>query len=233
MRNPFKRLWERLTFVPDDEEAVILPEQDEEAQKLVEYINSEWERRKEERRPFELQWRLNQNFLTGNQYCDIDAVLGDVVDYEPPYEWMQAEVYNHLAPINMTRLAKLGRVQPGLSVRPATSDNADQAAAKMSTQLLKGFASALDLNRLIREAEAWNEVCGTVLIKTTWNPRAGRMLGMMAGQSGEKAVFEGDLMPVVVPAFEFYPDSVNHPEWPQPFVKAGQPYHSETKYIFK
>jgi aldose 1-epimerase len=32
---------------------------------------------------------------------------------------------------------------------------------------------------------------------------------------------------------QFYPDSVNHPEWPQPFVKAGQPYHSETKYIFK
>ena len=31
---------------------------------------------------------------------------------------------------------------------------------------------------------------------------------------------------------QFYPDSVNHPEWPQPFVKAGQPYHSETKYTF-
>ena len=32
---------------------------------------------------------------------------------------------------------------------------------------------------------------------------------------------------------EFYPDSINHPEWPQPFVKAGQRYHSQTKYIFK
>ena len=31
---------------------------------------------------------------------------------------------------------------------------------------------------------------------------------------------------------QYYPDSVNHPEWPQPFVKAGQPYHSETKYRF-
>lgn len=31
---------------------------------------------------------------------------------------------------------------------------------------------------------------------------------------------------------QFYPDSVNHPEWPQPFVKAGHPYHSETKYRF-
>ncbi len=31
---------------------------------------------------------------------------------------------------------------------------------------------------------------------------------------------------------EYYPDAINHPEWPQPFTKAGQHYHSETKYSF-
>jgi aldose 1-epimerase len=31
---------------------------------------------------------------------------------------------------------------------------------------------------------------------------------------------------------QFYPDSVNHPEWRQPFTKAGTPYHSETLYQF-
>jgi len=31
---------------------------------------------------------------------------------------------------------------------------------------------------------------------------------------------------------QFYPDSVNHPEWIQPFTKAGTPYHSETSYRF-
>ena len=31
---------------------------------------------------------------------------------------------------------------------------------------------------------------------------------------------------------QFFPDSVNHPEWKQPFVKAGEKYHSETKYCF-
>lgn len=31
---------------------------------------------------------------------------------------------------------------------------------------------------------------------------------------------------------QFYPDSVNHPEWPQPFVKAGTHYHSRTKFHF-
>lgn len=31
---------------------------------------------------------------------------------------------------------------------------------------------------------------------------------------------------------QFYPDSVNHPEWNQPFTKAGERYHSETLYRF-
>ena len=31
---------------------------------------------------------------------------------------------------------------------------------------------------------------------------------------------------------QYYPDSVNHPEWVQPIFKAGERYHSETKYIF-
>ena len=32
---------------------------------------------------------------------------------------------------------------------------------------------------------------------------------------------------------QYYPNAVNHPEWPQPFTKAGEHYHTETKYIFK
>ncbi len=31
---------------------------------------------------------------------------------------------------------------------------------------------------------------------------------------------------------QFYPDSLNHPEWPQPFTKAGEAYHSVTKFKF-
>lgn len=31
---------------------------------------------------------------------------------------------------------------------------------------------------------------------------------------------------------QFYPDSLHHPQWPQPITKAGVPYHSETEYRF-
>lgn len=200
----FKDMLKRLLFVPETEEYEIAPEQGEAADALVKYIKDEYERRKEERRPHELQWRLNQNFLAGNQFCDIDAVMGDIVETEPVYDWMSAETYNHLAPIISTRLAKLGRVQPGMSVRPATSDNDDLQAAKMSGQLLKGLAAAHGMNNIVREAEAWCEICGTVLLKTVWSKDAGRPVGMVDG----RLVREGDLEVTVVPAYEFYPDSV-------------------------
>lgn len=31
---------------------------------------------------------------------------------------------------------------------------------------------------------------------------------------------------------QFFPDSVNHPEWKQPFTRAGERYHSVTRYKF-
>lgn len=31
---------------------------------------------------------------------------------------------------------------------------------------------------------------------------------------------------------QHYPDAVHHPQWPQPVVKAGEKYFSETKYVF-
>lgn len=32
---------------------------------------------------------------------------------------------------------------------------------------------------------------------------------------------------------QYYPDSVNHPEWPQPITKAGERYRSTTRFIFR
>lgn len=31
---------------------------------------------------------------------------------------------------------------------------------------------------------------------------------------------------------QHYPDSVNHPEWPQPFLKPGEKYDTKTVYKF-
>ena len=50
-------------------------------------------------------------------------------------------------------------------------------------------------------------------------------------EMGKRGVHYGDGAGVCLET-QFYPDSVNHPEWPQPFTKAGERYHSETIYKF-
>ena len=57
---------------------------------------------------------------------------------------------------------------------------------------------------------------------------AGNYLGAEEGKDGVVYVNRSGICLET----QYYPDSVNHPEWPQPFVKAGERYHSETEYRF-
>lgn len=50
-------------------------------------------------------------------------------------------------------------------------------------------------------------------------------------ETGKGGVHYGDGGGVCLET-QYYPDSVNHPEWPQPFVRAGERYHSETIFKF-
>lgn len=49
--------------------------------------------------------------------------------------------------------------------------------------------------------------------------------------TGKNGTFYGKRSGVCLET-QFAPNSVNHSEWPQPFVKAGVPYHSETRFQF-
>lgn len=51
------------------------------------------------------------------------------------------------------------------------------------------------------------------------------------GITGKTGIFYPDRSAVCLET-QYYPDAVHHPHWPQPVVKAGEKYLSETKYIF-
>ena len=55
--------------------------------------------------------------------------------------------------------------------------------------------------------------------------------GNFLNETGKGGVYYGKRSGVALET-QFAPDSVHHPEWPQPFVKAGEKYHSETVYRF-
>jgi len=52
------------------------------------------------------------------------------------------------------------------------------------------------------------------------------------GETGKDGVVYGKCSGICLET-QYYPDSINHPEWAQPVTKAGEPYHSQTRYIFK
>ena len=195
----------RLSHI-DPVEGIPEIEQSDEVRELVGEIKNAFERRKEERRPFELQWRLNQNFLRGNQYCDVVEETGEISDYPTTYDHEMRSVYNQLAPIAETRLSKLARVQPGLTVRPVTSDTDDVTTAKVSTRLLSGVYATANMKQKGFEANTWAEYTGGVFFKTVWNPYAGRIVGYREN----KPVYEGDVSVTVIPYYEMFPDSSYH-----------------------
>ena len=74
-------------------------------------------------------------------------------------------------------------------------------------------------------------VSGRTMAVSTDLPGVQFYAGNFLDLTGKGGVYYGKRSGIALET-QYYPDSVNHPEWPQPFVKAGQRYHSETKYKF-
>ena len=169
---------------------------------IVKEVKQDFEERRQKRRPVELAWRLNMNFLMGNQYASITPT-GDIDDYGRQYYWQEREVYNHIAPIVETRLAKLTRVKSGVSIRPKTSDECDVQSAKFATAILQSIMEENCFSALLQKANGWAETCGSVFYKIAWNNEKGKKF-ILDG----KPVYDGDVDITVCPPFEIYPENL-------------------------
>ena len=172
-------------------------------EEIVNEILEEFERRKIERKPFERQWQVNLNFVVGNQFCSVDG-LGNTCNFDSDFEWQEKQAYNYLATMYESRLAKLARVRPKMTVLPSTSEEKDIKSAKVSKCILKSVEHKLSLSNLIAKATKWSELCGTSFYKIVWDANSGRVVGQ--NEKGEK-IREGDVSVAVCPPFEIYPDN--------------------------
>ncbi|MCQ2602437.1 MAG: hypothetical protein MJ193_00775, partial [Clostridia bacterium] len=156
---------------------------------------------RELRRPLELNWRLNMNFVIGNQFAEISA-RGDIEEYGKQYFWQSREVYNHIAPIVETRLSKLGKVKAKASVRPTSPDDADIASASLSTKVLSAVQEENKFSELLSTANAWSEVTGTAFYKIVWDSEKGNPIDK------DGKIKEGDISITVCPPFEIFPENL-------------------------
>ncbi len=172
---------------------------------VVASVRDDYEGRVEARRQFEAQWQLNANFVIGNQYCRI-GVNGDVEDCERDYYWQEREVFNHIATILETRVAKLSRVRPKMTVLPASGDDNDVKAAAVSGKILSSACSRLNLSEIIARATMWSELTGTAFYKLGWDENAGKRVG--EDEHG-KPIYEGEIVIDVCPPYEVLPDTLS------------------------
>ncbi len=196
---------------------------------IVSELKADLKARQEERRPYELSWLLNINFLIGNQNSYISS-RGAIDEHGRLFPWESREVFNHIAPIIESRLAKLSRVRPSMTVMPTGSEQSDIEVAKLSKSILDCVASEKNLSKIVSDATIWSEVTGTAFYKIFWNENAGVMIdkdnlinknspnydilskkfdeiSRKLQKNSNKNITMGDAEIVAVSPFEIFPDS--------------------------
>lgn len=158
-------------------------------QSLIASIKEDFQRRQEERAHLEAQWMLNINFMAGNQHTVIAPNL-DIVEQTKRFYWEENEVYNHIAPIVESRLAKFTRVNSAVVVRPSSADEKDVESARLSTKIIEATLHDNDFIKLSSNANFWAELTGTVFYHLTWDKE----------QKSVKLK--------VCPSYEIYPDNL-------------------------
>ena len=177
-------------------------------QKLVAEIVADFERRREARRSVESEWMLNMNFFGGNQYCDVSP-FGGLVEEDKRYYWQSRRVFNHIAPTIESRIAKLERLCPTLTVRAFSDEDGDVKAAKLATGVLKYVEARTGFYDVVSKVTTWAEVCGCAFYKVVWDEKGGRQV--CVDENGTP-VYEGEVSVSGVSPFEIYPDALNAEE---------------------
>lgn len=169
---------------------------------IVDSINSDFKNRQELRKPFELGWELNMNFYLGNQYTYISN-SAELLDIEKNFFWENREVYNHIAPIIESRLAKLGKFKPEFEINNQSQSDEDLNSSKITKLILENSLKKNNIKNIIDTATHWSEITGTSFYKITWDSEIGSHIGIL----DDKVINSGDVKIAACSPFEIYPDS--------------------------
>ncbi len=178
-------------------------EKDKYLEQLIVDVENDFLKRQQERIRYERQWELNLNFLMGNQYCDIGR-RGEIESDDKTFYWQSRSVFNHIAPIIESRLAKFSNVLPVVGVRPTSDDDKDVASASLSEKIVSEVFKRCEIEKVVKQATMWSETCGTAFYKVVWNNFGGQKMGEMDG----KDVYEGDVEILAISPFEIFPENL-------------------------
>lgn len=206
----------------DDDEDKTVVDTDDDGNELykediIEKVLSELEKRRSQRSALETQWRLNANFLVGNQYCDVNPYSRDIEQLEPVYDWLERETFNQIAPLIDTRIANLKKINYRMKVKPRTNELDDMAKADVSTSILQFLQTSSNFDMKKNTAIQWNELCGNCFWLSWWDKDKGEEYAnetiIDIDDNGkerryERAFYQGDLEYGLITPYEVFPESI-------------------------
>ncbi len=178
-------------------------EKDKFYEEIAEAVLQDFEERQKTRLKHERQWELNMDFFAGKQYSAINS-KDEIFSVGKTYYWQGREVFNHIAPIMESRMARLERVEPLIAVRPKTDDDSDVRSANVEEKLLQSVFEKQNLKETVKKVTGWSETCGTGFYKIVWNNKGGAKIGEL----GKEDVYEGEVEIIPVSPFEIFPDNL-------------------------
>ncbi len=203
---------EEREFIDVDDEGHRLYKED-----IIANILEELDKRRSERSALENQWRLNANFLVGNQYCEFNPYSREIEQLEPVYDWLERETFNQIAPLIDTRIANLKKINYRMKVKPRTNELDDFAKAETSTTILQYLQTSSDFDTKKNTAIQWNELCGNCFWLSWWDKDKGEKyateIKAETDENGivskfEQAYYQGDLEYGLITPYEVYPESI-------------------------
>ena len=137
---------------------------------LVKEVIADFLRRQKERLSLERMWELCLNFANGKQFMYLTPRL-EMQEKEKEHFWEERQVFNHIAPIIETRLAKLSKIHPIFAVKGEGGETlikGSQATALKDTEnkLIRIFERE-NLREAVSIATSWSEITGTAFYKIT------------------------------------------------------------------
>jgi hypothetical protein len=146
-----------------------------EAQKLVAWVQSEWQKAKTSRTQKQLQWFHNMAMFYGHHW--VEQTRGTFPDeYRDKLFTPRKPYYHQRKTINRTRayvrweMSKMLSSFPTAQAIPASSEDEDQRAAFAAEQAWTSISEAKRLRQHMSRAIWWTIVTGNGFIKTHWDP---------------------------------------------------------------
>jgi hypothetical protein len=200
--------------LPEDGLNIETFRESKEAQKLVAWVQSEWQKAKTARTQKQLQWFHNMAMFYGHHW--VEQTRGSFPDeYRDKLFTPRKPYYHQRKTINRTRayvrweMSKMLSSFPTVQAIPASSEDEDQRAAFAAEQAWTSISEGKKLRQHMSRAIWWTIVTGNGFVKTHWDPTC---LDRVSGEMGD--IKYGH----VTPFHLFVPDIREQDIEDQPFV---------------